>query len=191
MYCWSKFSLYNILVCNKIINMKYILTKILTLLIIIASLSSKSAFAESWGVLGGVNRFEVVYPNSSSTRDPLLGTVFGAALYPSSNPIEIDILYTSKKITETYSENSLQFPVFYRANITKEFKFGIGAFFDYSLREASYGGQKLDIGVVASLQYQFPMGKSFFVLDARYLYGMADLPGNSRDINLLVGLVFK
>jgi hypothetical protein len=171
--------------------MKTILFKLLTLFIAFSIFSPKGAQAESWGVLGGVHKYTLVNEKSENvTPDATFSNLFGIALYHSSYPLELDILYTSKKFSENTTEKSLQFPIFYRANITKEFKFGVGVFFDYNMSDETYR-QKLDMGLAASLQYQYPMGKGFLELDVRYLYGNTELPGKSRDINLLVGYVLK
>jgi hypothetical protein len=171
--------------------MKTILFKLLTLLLALSIIGPKAAQAQSWGVLGGVHKYTLVDESSKDiTPDAAFATLFGVALYPSTRPIELDILYTSKKLSENTIEKSLQFPVLYRADITKEFKLGVGVFFDYNMSEFAYR-QKLDMGFAASLQYQYPMGKGFLELDARYLYGNTSLPGKSRDINLLVGYVLK
>jgi len=152
------------------------------------------ARAESWGFLGGMHRWQIVNEDKSKYPvSPKFSSLFGVALFHQSYPLELDILYTNKDIPEWGNhENSLQLPFFYRANITKEFIFGLGGFFDYDMTDRPYTSrQKLDIGVATSLKYQVPFGKSLLALDGRYLFGTSDLPGKSRDIVLLVGLIFK
>lgn len=163
------------------------------MLLMMASFIGSDAYAQSFGVLGGMQRYTIVLNDVTMPAEPGFDTLFGIALFSSSYPVELDILYTSKKLNEYYSESSLQFPVFYRANISKELLFGFGAFADYSMEDQqnTYGRQKLDLGLTVSMQYRIPFGKSFLVLDARYLHGMTDLPGNSRNIALLAGLFFK
>jgi len=172
--------------------MKNIILLSLTFLL---ALCSFSAQAESWGFLAGMHRWEIkeetglTYPDS-----PKFSSLFGVALFHQSYPLELDLLYTKKEISQwNMTENSLQIPFLYRANITKELLFGIGGFFDYDMTDKPHasGRQKLDIGVATSLKYQVPFGKSLLAFDARYLFGTTDLPGKSRDIVLLVGLLFK
>lgn len=167
---------------------KYIILS-LTLLLTLFS----AAHAESWGFLAGMHRWEIkdetgiTYPAS-----PKFSSLFGIAMFHQSYPLELDLLYTKKEISQWQTENSLQIPFFYRANITKELIFGIGGFFDYDMTDRPQTGrQKLDMGVATSLKYQVPFGKSLLAFDARYLFGTTDLPGKSRDIVLLVGLLFK
>jgi hypothetical protein len=150
------------------------------------------AKAESWGALTGVHKYVIESSSSASTTKSKseFSSLFGLAFYHSTYPVELDVFYTTKKLDTDYTENSLQLPFFYRSNFTKELKLGVGGFFDYYLGE-NLGRQKLDMGPAISLQYQIPVGKAFLVLDARYLYGMLELPGNSRDINLIIGIVFK
>ena len=172
--------------------MKNNIFKSLTLLIALISFTPVTAKAEKWGVLGGVQRYGWEDERSNPIiEDAKFSPVFGIALYPWSQPIEVDILYTTKTIAEGYETNSLQFPIFYRADIFKELKLGVGAFFDYDLEDETYGKQKLDIGLAGSLQYQIPFGKGFLVLDARYLHGMTDLPGKSNYVTLLAGFILK
>ncbi len=152
------------------------------------------AHAESWGFLAGMHRWEIKHEDKTTyPASPKFSSLFGVAVFHQSYPLELDILYTNKEVQEWGTrENSLQLPFFYRAHITKEFIFGLGGYFDYDMTDRPYTSrQKLDIGVATSLKYQVPFGKSLLAFDGRYLFGTTDLPGKSRDIVLLVGLIFK
>lgn len=173
--------------------MKNIIVLLSVSLTVLITLSS--AQAQSWGFLAGMHRWEIQREdNTTYPVKPEFSTLFGVAMFHPSYPLELDILYTKKQVeAQGNAETSLQVPFFYRANITKEFHFGLGGFFDYDLTDRPYvsARQKLDIGVATSLKYQVPFGKSLLAIDGRYLFGTTDLPGKSRDIVLLVGLIFK
>jgi hypothetical protein len=149
-------------------------------------------FAESWGILAGMHKYVIGASTSASTPESNsdFSQLYGIALYTPKYPVEFDILYTIKKIDVDVKQESLQFPFFFRAEITKALKLGVGGFFDYNLLY-SVGTKNLDMGPALSLQYQIQVGNAWFVLDARYLYGVVDIPGTSRDINFLAGFVFK
>jgi hypothetical protein len=147
------------------------------------------AQAETWGFLAGMNRWQLT--GAYKTANPKFAPQFGVAMFNQGMPLELDILYTNKETVSGGKETSFQFPFFYRANITKEFRFGLGGFFDYNTSDHAYGRQKLDMGLATSLQYMIPFGKSLLSFEGRYLYGTADLPGKSMDIAFLVGLIFK
>ncbi len=107
--------------------------------------------------------------------------------------MEINLLYSMKTPAADISTTSLQVPFFYRIFFSPFFSLGLGGFLDYMLKDDSVasGGKKLDFGLAGSIRYHTPIAtNTAFVFDARYLMGLAALPGKSSDLGLFVGVMF-
>lgn len=97
---------------------------------------------------------------------------------------DFDVLLAEKVYTTggtTY--NAIQLPIFWRFNIADPLHGGAGAYVDYALSHPT-GVQAMDYGLDISLE--FLAGKTAF-LDVRYLYGLANLPGYTRDLEIVLG----
>lgn len=144
-----------------------------------------TAQAGGWGLLGGAHRYSI---NGSSAQ---FSGEFGLAFH--STPFEIDALYVMKQPAENVSTNSIQVPFFYRIFLSPFFSFGVGGFVDYMIKDdvIASGGKDLDFGLAGSIRYHAPIAtNTALVFDARYLMGLASLPGKSTDMGLIIGLMF-
>ncbi len=163
--------------------MKTISKSLLTLFVVLISLISTETQAGGWGILGGVHR------NSISGSNGQLSGTFGLGFH--ARPFEVDLLYSMKKPAENISYNSIQVPFFYRLFFSPFFSVGLGGYLDYFLNTTDVAGNSIDYGLAASLRYHMPIASNTaLVFDARYLMGLAALPGKSSDLGLIVGIVF-
>ena len=170
--------------------MKTNLLRLLGLVSLISIFSAPSAHAYMWGVLGGVGKYDLTAGSTggSGTTDSKFSPMGGLGLFfPRA---ELDVLYITKAIASGTTLNSVEVPLFYRLHLGSNFRLGLGGFADFSTTDVG-GLQKFDYGLAGSLQFHTAMsGRTSFLVDARYLFGLPDLPGNSRFINILVGVVF-
>jgi hypothetical protein len=178
---------------QRVPNGKGSLARVVALALLAVTLLPTPARATSIALLGGASLTGSSTSSAAGVTTPTFDSKvnfgFGVALRFTDNSFlnfELGALYMAREYgTGAGSDvtfNMLEIPAMMRFTLIPILNLGAGVYYAYRIGGNSDGGgpaansfNKSDLGLVASVGLDFPLGPGALVFDARYLFGLSSI----------------